>query len=301
MSTPPPPLPRTNRTSLVPPLVLSGHAASLTPYKSVGSRCTHRAQLQVAACGGAEVLVGCMQRWMDGRLGEQRESTVEQLGAALCNLTYENDANRIRVGEVGGCVALVRLCRHSRSPRVLEQACAAIGNICKKNRTNRTAFGDSGGCEVILMVLRKSPPEATAVQAVRALGNVAMRSEENQLRLAAAGGLKLLLSLVETLSLRGGLAPQSPASAGGTVVHDHEAPPRAGESCTWSTSLWRGSDGSTPRGTGGILGDVQHQESFLALTLSALAAMTAPPLPNPRNRFARVVARSPVGGGAHAR
>jgi len=31
-SFPPPPLPRTNRTSLVPPLVLTGHAASLTPY-----------------------------------------------------------------------------------------------------------------------------------------------------------------------------------------------------------------------------------------------------------------------------
>jgi hypothetical protein len=30
---PPPPLPRSNRTSLVPPLVLSGHAASLTPYR----------------------------------------------------------------------------------------------------------------------------------------------------------------------------------------------------------------------------------------------------------------------------
>ena len=30
---PPPPPPRTNRTSLVPPLVLSGHAASLTPYR----------------------------------------------------------------------------------------------------------------------------------------------------------------------------------------------------------------------------------------------------------------------------
>ena len=29
---PPPLLPRTNRTSLVPPLVLSGHTASLTPY-----------------------------------------------------------------------------------------------------------------------------------------------------------------------------------------------------------------------------------------------------------------------------
>jgi len=29
---PPPPLPRTNWTRLVPPLVLSGHAASLTPY-----------------------------------------------------------------------------------------------------------------------------------------------------------------------------------------------------------------------------------------------------------------------------
>ena len=32
LQTRPPPLPRTNRTSLVPPLVLSGHAASLTPY-----------------------------------------------------------------------------------------------------------------------------------------------------------------------------------------------------------------------------------------------------------------------------
>ena len=30
---PPPLFPRTNRTSLVPPLVLSGHAASLTPYR----------------------------------------------------------------------------------------------------------------------------------------------------------------------------------------------------------------------------------------------------------------------------
>ena len=46
-----------------------------------------------------------------------------QVSAALCNLTYENDANRIRVGEVGGSEALVRLCRHSRSHRVLEQAC----------------------------------------------------------------------------------------------------------------------------------------------------------------------------------
>ena len=44
------------------------------------------------------------------------------MSAALCNLTYENDANRIRVGEVGGSEALVRLCRHSRSQRVLEQA-----------------------------------------------------------------------------------------------------------------------------------------------------------------------------------
>ena len=34
----PPPLPRTNRTSLVPPLVLSGHAASLTPSEEAAER-----------------------------------------------------------------------------------------------------------------------------------------------------------------------------------------------------------------------------------------------------------------------
>ena len=49
---PPPPLPRTNRTSLVPPLVLSGHAASLagtarSPARSRRASCTfHRLLLR---------------------------------------------------------------------------------------------------------------------------------------------------------------------------------------------------------------------------------------------------------------
>ena len=41
---------------------------------------------QVAASGGAEALVGGMQRWMDGRLGEQRESTVEQVSSYTSKL-----------------------------------------------------------------------------------------------------------------------------------------------------------------------------------------------------------------------
>ena len=100
----------------------------------------HKAQLQVAAAGGAQALVSVLAKCLRGDV-QQVESLMQQVCAAICNLTFENDANRIKVGQVGGCDVLVRVCNLSPSYQVLEQACAAIGNICKKNRTNRSLVG----------------------------------------------------------------------------------------------------------------------------------------------------------------
>jgi len=51
-----PPLPRTNRTSLVPPLVLSGHAASLTPYASQAASDRQRALVAESPDAAAALL-----------------------------------------------------------------------------------------------------------------------------------------------------------------------------------------------------------------------------------------------------
>jgi hypothetical protein len=224
--------------------------------------CCHKAQLQVAAAGAAQALVSLLTKCMRGELF-QVEALMQQACAAICNLTFENDANRIKVGEVGGCAVLVRVCKLSPSYQVMEQACAAIGNICKKNRTNRSLMGMVGGCEMLLAVLSMSPPERTAVQVVRAIGNVAMRAPENQLKFAAGNGLRLLLQLIETLSLR--LAPVDKA-----VAHDVSL------SSTAQAPSHRTASGAGVHpvlaGAGGR-NVTQHEESFLQLTLSALAAL----------------------------
>ena len=222
--------------------------------------CGHKAQLQVEAAGGAQAMVSVLSKCMRGQL-VQVESLMQQVCAAICNLTFENDANRIKVGQVGGCDVLVYVCKLSPSYQVLEQACAAIGNICKKNRTNRSLMGSVGCCEMLLSVLSLSPPERTAVQAVRAIGNVAMRAPENQLKFAAGNGLRLLLQLIETLSLR--LAPVEQQVC---MEHNLSAQNRRGASPASG-----GSQYNTPRG--GDKNQTQHQESFLQLTLSALAAL----------------------------
>jgi len=50
---PPPPFPRTNRTSLIPPLVLSGHVASLTPYRWARGVQRHPARRRSASARAA--------------------------------------------------------------------------------------------------------------------------------------------------------------------------------------------------------------------------------------------------------
>jgi hypothetical protein len=292
----------------------------------------HKSQLQVAAAGAAQTLVSVLHKCLQSN-ERQVQGLMQQACACICNLTFENDANRIKIGQVGGCEVLVRSCTHSSSYQVLEQACAAIGNICKKNRTNRQCVGLAGGCELLLRVLSMSPPETTALQAVRAIGNVAMRDPENQLKFAAGNGLRLLLQLIETLALR--LASEGPCvgghggggeggESGGTeaaeevgveVEHGHDGADAAGVDAE-AVACGGGGDGGAPRvpacvhreavvgassvqsgrqltaspcvsqasGTGSqalaasrneARAVVQHEESFLQLTLVALAAVVA--------------------------
>lgn len=223
--------------------------------------------LQVALAGGAESLISVVWRCIRKDFVQFEDMVMEQACAALCNLTFENDANRCRVGEAGGCHALVELCRNVKSDRVLEQACGALANICKKNRTNRSAVGAVGGCEMLLNVLAGSPSEPTAVQVVRAIGNVAMRCPDNQLKLAAGDGLRQLLQLITTLSLRLASCTGHNSQEQQQAELHKQPPPSPGH----LQCAPRFPGNSTPRSRG----PAYHAESFVQLALSALAALTA--------------------------
>lgn len=250
---------------------------------------SHSNQLQVAAVGGGEMLVWHLRVWagleVPGELNEaMTEGAVGQLLAAICNLTFENDVSRIRVGQAGACQALVELLRRQReqSEEVTRQACAVVGNICKKNRTNREEIGSWGGCELLTDVIRGSPSEETAVQAVRAIGNVAMRMPENQRAFTYATAPHQLTLLLETLSLRLGASPpagagagrrQMPASPGAFRHPSHRtsasSTPRGGVAGLKNKG---GSEASTPRG---VLRREQAEEAFLQLTIAALTALAS--------------------------
>ena len=58
--------------------------------------CYHKAQLQVAAAGAALALVSVLNKCMRGELFHV-EALMQQACAAICNLTFENDANRFQV------------------------------------------------------------------------------------------------------------------------------------------------------------------------------------------------------------
>ena len=134
-----------------------------------------------------------------------KERLVEQCCGALCNLSCENDALRIKLGELGACELLVSVCHHcshdmrSRShQRILEQACAVIGNMCKRNRLNRQRLSAIHGPETLCYVLSRClsighEADDVALQALRAVSNMVMRNEENQHRFADAGGCQHLV------------------------------------------------------------------------------------------------------------
>ena len=104
--------------------------------------------------------------------GEQNHGMgeIDQLCAAICNLTFENVASREKVGEAGACEVLVELLGGNGGEGVKRQVCAAIGNVCKKNRRNRERIGACGGCEGLTLVLRGGFSDDTGMQVSLGLG-----------------------------------------------------------------------------------------------------------------------------------
>lgn len=148
-------------------------------------RAVHEYQQRVGSSGGAESLLRICGRAV--HIEDWHLRSVEQATGALCNLSFENDAQRVKLGELGGCEILSRLCQacdtsNPAHKRILEHACAALGNIAKKNRTNRIKIGETNGPETLAAVLARTltigaDGDPVAMQALRAVGNVLMRNE----------------------------------------------------------------------------------------------------------------------------
>lgn len=160
-------------------------------------------QTRVGSAGGSVALLKVCGKATELPAEQWHMWLVEQTSGALCNVSFENDAERVKLGDLGACELFTRICQQcdpasSRHKRVLEQACAALGNISKKNRTNRMKIGQCGGPEALVHVLSRTlqagpDGDRIAMQAMRAVGNVLMRNEENQERFAEAGGCKNLV------------------------------------------------------------------------------------------------------------
>ena len=86
----PPPLPRTDRTSLVPPLVLSGHAATLTPHMRCRAELRDLPQESERRRGRAEANAG----ELGSRLREAAARAArsgEELQAQVARIEYRAD------------------------------------------------------------------------------------------------------------------------------------------------------------------------------------------------------------------
>ena len=105
----PPFLPRTNRTSLVPPLVLSGHAASLTPYRFYPSR--HIAELRL--------------RWLPRERGGAAGGAAGGAGAeTLREVDAGEPAGRVAVElhDVSGANAVLEAATHPNASQALAES-----------------------------------------------------------------------------------------------------------------------------------------------------------------------------------
>lgn len=184
--------------------VVASAAHVLGNYMAGEGKALHDYQMKVGMAGGAEALLGISRHVVNaGRIEGASAELVEQCCAALCNLSFENDAHRVKLGELGACELFAKICQTCDISRpedrgILEQACAGMGNICKKNRSNRIRIGACHGPETLAAVLIRtlilgSEGDAVAMQALRAVANVVMRNEENQERFTEAGGCRQLV------------------------------------------------------------------------------------------------------------
>jgi len=140
--------------------VRSSAANALANLMAGQGRSVHEYQQRVGAAGGSEALLRVCGRAVAGPPDQWQSRLVEQASGALCNVSFENDAQRVKLGELGACELFCRVCvacegNPSGHARILEQACAVLGNVAKKNRTNRIRIGKAGGAQALAAVLAR--------------------------------------------------------------------------------------------------------------------------------------------------
>ena len=159
---------------------------------------------------------------------------LESSAAALGNLAYYNDMNRIRIAEVtpihdfqetthvadgrsicrgfavsllltpstscrhslqmGGLAALAQLCESTSSESVLESAVGALRHVVYNNESNRIRFVKIGGLE-LLVKLAKNCESEVVLESATAMLRKAVASPEIAHTLIEAGALPALAKL----------------------------------------------------------------------------------------------------------
>eukprot|EP00899_Mesostigma_viride_P001001 jgi/Mesvir1/10901/Mv08610-RA.1 len=112
--------------------------------------------------------------------------------AALWGLAYDDDSNKVAIGNAGGIPALVQVLTHG-SMEGRTMACVCLGELALLD-VNKTALAREGAIRPLVDLLRDGVAEAKAMAALT-LGELAM-DDLNKMRIAQEGAIPCLVSLL---------------------------------------------------------------------------------------------------------
>jgi hypothetical protein len=130
-------------------------------------------------------IVGLMEEHA-GAVGVQ-----EQGCNLLGNLSY-NNANRVKIAELGGIEAVrAGMLAHPDAAGVQEAGCSALYNLCENNTANQVKVAELGGIEVVLAGMLAHPDAAVVQnQGCRALCYICYDNNANVKRMKALGTVR---------------------------------------------------------------------------------------------------------------
>lgn len=123
---------------------------------------------------------------------------IQELGCgALCQLSANNDENKIKIEESGGIDAIITAMQvHRAELNLQKKACLALSNLAI-NATNKVIIGESGGIDVILLVMQDHEADSDLQElACRFLWTLSV-SPENKELIAQHGGIQAIINTMQ--------------------------------------------------------------------------------------------------------
>jgi len=123
---------------------------------------------------------------------------IQELGCgALCQLSVNNDENKIKIEESGGIDAIITAMQvHRGELNLQKKACLALSNLAI-NATNKVIIGESGGIDVILLVMRDHEADSELQElACRFLWTLSV-SPQNKELIAQSGGIQVIINTMQ--------------------------------------------------------------------------------------------------------